>query len=81
MRQIPIRPQFPTPGAPARTAPGQAPPWRLAWLFAAPHRLAFAAAAAVLGASAAWWALAMLARWAPAGSGRGTCRRPTRTAC
>ena len=61
-RTIPIRAQH----APAQR-PGEArraPPWRLRWLFAAPHRLAFAAAALVLAASAAWWALAMLARWA-----------------
>ncbi len=61
-RAIPIRPQH----APARQPgePRRAPPWRLHWLFAAPHRLAFAAAALVLATSAAWWALAMLARWA-----------------
>jgi uncharacterized protein involved in response to NO len=62
MRQIPIRPSLPA--VPPRRVPASAPPWRLAWLFAAPHRLAFAAAALVLATSALWWALAMLARWA-----------------
>jgi uncharacterized protein involved in response to NO len=36
--------------------------WRLGWLLAAPHRIAFFAAALVLGASAAWWTAAILAR-------------------
>lgn len=36
--------------------------WRFAWLYAAPHRLAFAAGALMLGASALWWAAAMLAQ-------------------
>lgn len=36
--------------------------WRLAWLFAAPHRLAFAAAALLFALSAAWWALVL---WLP----------------
>jgi uncharacterized protein involved in response to NO len=36
--------------------------WRLARLFDAPHCLAFAAAALVLGASSLWWALINLAR-------------------
>lgn len=44
--------------APSLGAPA---PWRFAWLYAAPHRLAFAAAALTLAASALWWALAMLA--------------------
>lgn len=61
-RTIPIRSPHPLPPRPAEAR--RAPPWRLRWLFAAPHRLAFAAAALVLAASAAWWALAMLARWA-----------------
>lgn len=69
MKTIPIR------GVPVVAAASQAtrtmgpavrhtapPRWRLAWLFAAPHRLAFAAAALMLAASALWWALAMLAR-------------------
>jgi uncharacterized protein involved in response to NO len=38
------------------------PRWRFAWLYAAPHRLAFAAGASTLAVSAAWWALAMLAQ-------------------
>ena len=36
--------------------------WRFAWLYAAPHRIAFAAGALMLGASALWWAAAMLAQ-------------------
>jgi uncharacterized protein involved in response to NO len=36
--------------------------WRFAWLFAAPHRLAFSAGALLLAASALWWAVAMLAQ-------------------
>src|SRR5688572_19154816 len=36
--------------------------WRLARLFDAPHRLAFAAAALVLGASSLWWALINVGR-------------------
>jgi uncharacterized protein involved in response to NO len=36
--------------------------WRFAWLYAAPHRLAFSAGALMLGASALWWAAAMLAQ-------------------
>jgi uncharacterized protein involved in response to NO len=36
--------------------------WRFAWLYAAPHRLAFAAAATMLGVSALWWALALVAQ-------------------
>ena len=36
--------------------------WRFSWLLAAPHRIAFFAAALMLGASALWWAAAMLAR-------------------
>jgi uncharacterized protein involved in response to NO len=36
--------------------------WRFAWLFAAPHRLAFCAGALLLAGSALWWASAMLAQ-------------------
>ena len=36
--------------------------WRLAWLFAAPHRLCFGAAALMLASSALWWALVNLAQ-------------------
>lgn len=36
--------------------------WQLQRLFAAPHRLAFAAGATVLALSALWWSAAMLAR-------------------
>ncbi|MBI3369252.1 MAG: NnrS family protein [Burkholderiales bacterium] len=35
-------------------------PWRFARLYSAPHRIAFAAGAAMLAASALWWATAML---------------------
>jgi uncharacterized protein involved in response to NO len=38
------------------------PRWRFAWLYAAPHRLAFAAGAWMLALSATWWAVAMLAQ-------------------
>ncbi|MBK6862871.1 MAG: NnrS family protein [Ideonella sp.] len=38
-----------------------APPWRLRRLLAAPHRLAFFAAALVLAASGVWWAALWLA--------------------
>ncbi len=38
------------------------PPWRFATLLLAPHRLAFAAGALILGASALWWLGALLAR-------------------
>lgn len=54
-------------------------PWRVAHLFTSPHRLGFFAGALVLGASAAWWALCLLAAhfgwvlpWAvPAGAAHG----------
>ena len=36
--------------------------WRLAWLYAAPHRLAFAAGALMLALSGLWWAVAMVAQ-------------------
>ena len=45
--------------------PASGPPdarWRPARLLSAPHRLGFFAAAAMLGASALWWALALAAR-------------------
>jgi uncharacterized protein involved in response to NO len=58
IRSMPAAAATPRPGQPAR----RPATWRLSWLFAAPHRLAFAAAALMLAASAAWWALAMLAR-------------------
>jgi uncharacterized protein involved in response to NO len=38
------------------------PHWRLAWLYAAPHRLALAAGALMLAPSAAWWVVAVLAQ-------------------
>ena len=37
-------------------------PWRLATLFAAPHRLSFFVAACVMAAAAAWWWVEMLSR-------------------
>jgi uncharacterized protein involved in response to NO len=52
-------PALQSPQAPGAPAPER---WRFAWLLAAPHRIAFFAAALMLGASAAWWAAAMLAR-------------------
>ncbi|MEO7008390.1 MAG: NnrS family protein, partial [Caldimonas sp.] len=36
--------------------------WRFGWLFAAPHRIAFAAAATMLSGSGLWWALVVIAR-------------------
>lgn len=36
--------------------------WRLKWLLAAPHRLAFFAGAVMLGASAIWWCFLLFAR-------------------
>jgi uncharacterized protein involved in response to NO len=45
-----------------RSGGAAGPHWRFGWLFAAPHRLAFAAAAAMFAASALWWAVALLAR-------------------
>lgn len=56
MKTIPIRAAAPPPAAPADTR------WRWRRLLDAPHRLAFFAGVLVLGASALWWALAMLAR-------------------
>ena len=48
------------------TSPGGVAPdpsrWRFGRLYAAPHRIAFAAAATMLGASGLWWAFAMIAR-------------------
>ncbi|MBT9500572.1 MAG: NnrS family protein [Burkholderiaceae bacterium] len=38
------------------------PHWQLGRLLAAPHRLAFGAAAAMLGLSALWWCLALVAQ-------------------
>lgn len=55
------------PAAETRHAVPRPPPpldtrWRFARLLLAPHRLAFAAAALLLAASALWWALALAAR-------------------
>lgn len=58
MKTIPIRS---LPAQAGRATPAAAP-WRFSRLLSAPHRLAFAAAALMLGLSAAWWALALLAR-------------------
>lgn len=59
----PVSPGNPRPAALRRAAAAAPPPpWRLRWLLAAPHRLAFAAGALMLGASALWWALVLLAR-------------------
>ena len=56
MKTIPVRTAAPPPAA------GQPRGWRLAWLFAAPHRLAFAAGALMLATSGAWWAAVMTGR-------------------
>ena len=56
MKTIPIRTAAPPPAAPVDTR------WRWRRLLDAPHRLAFFAGALVLGTSALWWALVMLAR-------------------
>ena len=36
--------------------------WQFRWLLVAPHRIAFAAAATVLGTGSVWWAAVLLAR-------------------
>lgn len=56
MKTIPIR------AAAAPPAPPADPAWRWRRLMTAPHRLAFFAGALVLGTSALWWALVMIAR-------------------
>ena len=38
------------------------PTWRFSWLLAAPHRLAFFAAALILAFSSIWWSAVLLAR-------------------
>ena len=58
MKSIPLHSASPPPAPPAA---GQER-WRFGWLYAAPHRLAFAAGALMLAASALWWAAMMLAR-------------------
>lgn len=46
-----------------RTLDDAPPPrWRLHWLFAAPHRLAFACGAFMFALAATWWAAALLAQ-------------------
>ena len=57
MKTVPIQP------LPRSTAVA-AGPWRFAHLMNAPHRLAFAAGAAMLAVTALWWALALIARQA-----------------
>jgi uncharacterized protein involved in response to NO len=47
----------------APSTPDGAGTWRLARLLTAPHRLGFFAAAALMAASAAWWALALGLQW------------------
>jgi len=47
---------------PRSPAPEKAEHWRLGLLLAAPHRLAFGAAAAMLALSALWWCLALVAQ-------------------
>jgi uncharacterized protein involved in response to NO len=63
---IPIRPM----ASPAKGG-GEYPPstradtrWRLSHVTSAPHRLGFCAAAVLLATTAAWWAVALLARLA-----------------
>ncbi len=64
---IPIQPvpgRTPSPAA-AGASPGAEegrPPLHPGWLLAAPHRLCFFAGALMLGASALWWAAALLSR-------------------
>ena len=57
MKTLPIR------ALPTDTA-GATGPWRFAHLMSAPHRLAFAAGAAMLALTALWWALVLVARQA-----------------
>src|SRR5512133_1538444 len=38
------------------------PPWRLIWLLAAPHRLAFFMAALMLVMSSVWWGIILVTR-------------------
>lgn len=59
MKILPIHPS--PPAAPRKIDVG---PWRLAHLMKAPHRLAFAAGAAMLAVTALWWTLALTARHA-----------------
>jgi uncharacterized protein involved in response to NO len=51
------------PGAGMAAAAGS--PWQARWLLAAPHRLAFCAAASMLAVSALWWLAVLLARLVP----------------
>ncbi len=60
MKTLPIRPLPP----PLRDQVVAAGPWRVAHLMYAPHRLAFAAGAAMLAVTALWWAFALTARHA-----------------
>lgn len=56
MKSIPLRMAAPPPASDRPRG------WRMAWLFAAPHRLAFAAGALMLAASGAWWAAVLTGR-------------------
>ena len=56
---IPIRPKL-SPAKPTLPAPTLPSQWRARWLLAAPHRLAFFAAALMLGGSALWWTAIVL---------------------
>ena len=57
MKTLPIRPL-------PQDRAVSAGPWRFAHLMNAPHRLAFAAGAAMLAVTALWWAVALMARQA-----------------
>jgi len=53
----------PNAGARSHACPGVGTTgWQWRWLLAAPHRLAFASAAAMLATTSLWWAIAMVAR-------------------
>ncbi|MEI8324443.1 MAG: NnrS family protein [Betaproteobacteria bacterium] len=68
---IPQRPPVPSVADPLnrqRSVRAHQSPWHPSLLLAAPHRLAFFAAALVLAASALWWAVMLVGRaleWAP----------------
>lgn len=56
------RTRRPARGGCVRT-PIQAKDWKLAWLFATPHRIAFACGGAGLAASSIWWSALAIAQW------------------
>lgn len=64
MKTIPLKPASPPPPVPPRPPEGAGPPppWRPAWLLAAPHRLGFFTASALMVLAALWWAVEMLGR-------------------